>query len=72
MQVNENYEKLVFDTEVDYFSAVDYSDFTDNFIMDISIDLIIISYIMQVLLILVCEYLIFFIITKIRIRNLME
>ena len=47
MQVNENYEKLVFDTEVDYFSAVDYSDFTDNFIMDINIKMIVFSYLMQ-------------------------
>ena len=72
VQVDKNDEELVFDTEVDYFSAVDYSDFNDNFLMDINIEMIVFSYLMQVMLICICEYSIFCLIVKFRIRRLME
>ena len=63
---------MIFDDKVDYFSTVDYSDFTDNFILDINIEMIIIVYVMQVVLIVICEYLIFIIVIKMRIKRLME
>ena len=72
VEINNSEENMIFDDKVDYFSTVDYSDFTDNFILDINIEMIIIVYVMQVVLIVICEYLIFIIVIKMRIKRLME